>query len=167
EINTDFLKNKKILIVDDDKMQLTLMKALFSNYPVELTTENDATKVVSLLEKSTFDLIFTDIQMPKKSGFVLLQRIRNHEKKHINTIPLIALSGKRDLSIEYFTEKGFTYDLGKPLQMKEALQVMKAVFEERKIEILPDLNFEQNDDDTTTLYDLSSLKQFISDDTHA
>lgn len=166
EINTDFLKNKKILIVDDDKMQLTLMKALFSNYPIELTTENDATKVVSLLEKNTFDLIFTDIQMPKKSGFVLLQRIRNHEKKHINTIPLIALSGKRDLSIEDFTEKGFTYFLGKPLQMKEALQVMKAVFEERKIEILPDLNFEQSEE-ITALYDLSSLKQFISDDTQA
>ena len=43
---------------------------------------------------------------------------------------------------------------------------MKAVFEERKIEILPDLNFEQSEE-ITALYDLSSLKQFISDDAQA
>src|SRR5690606_8921432 len=88
------------------------------------------------------------------------------EKEHINKIPLIALSGKRDLSIEDFTEKGFTYFLGKPLQMKEALQIMKAIFEKKKIEILPDSNFEYTID-ATKLYDLSSLKQFISDDSEA
>ena len=164
-INTDFLKDKNILIVDDDKMQLSLMEALFSNYPVHLTTENDATKVISLLEKDKFDLIFTDIQMPKKSGFMLVQKIRNHQ--YISNIPVIALSGKRDLSVEDFTEKGFTYFLGKPLQMDEALQVMKAIFEKRKIGIPFDSDFKNDSENTNNLYDLSSLKQFIADDIDA
>ncbi len=164
-INTDFLKDKNILIVDDDKMQLSLMEALFSNYPVHLTTENDATKVISLLEKDKFDLIFTDIQMPKKSGFMLVQKIRNHQQ--ISNIPVIALSGKRDLSVEDFTEKGFTYFLGKPLQMDEALQVMKAIFEKRKIGIPFDSDFKNDSENTNNLYDLSSLKQFIADDIDA
>src|SRR5690554_1640161 len=167
EINTDFLRNKKVLIVDDDKMQLSLMEALFSNYSVQLTTENDATKVIPLIEKNKFDLILTDIQMPKKSGFVLLQRIRNHADININTIPVIALSGKRDLSVEDFTDKGFTYFLGKPLQMDEALQVMKAIFEKTKIEIVPNSKFNTNPFYTDKLYDLSSLRQFISDDSEA
>lgn len=164
EINSDFLKNKKILIIDDDKMQLSLMEALFASYPVQLTTENDATKVILLLENNEFDLIFTDIQMPKKSGFDLIQKIRNHINSNINTISVIALSGKRDLSVEDFTEKGFTYFLGKPLQMDEALQVMKAIFEKKKIEVLPDSDFKNNSD---KLYDLSSLRQFIADDVDA
>src|SRR5690554_1608023 len=164
EINTEFLKGKKILIVDDDKMQLSLMEALFSNYPIELITENDATKVVRLIESNKFDLILTDIQMPKKSGFVLIQRIRNHKSAAINTLPVIALSGKRDLSEEDFTEKGFTYFLGKPLKMDEALQVMKAVFEKTKIEILPQSNFKKEQVSSDKLYDLKPLKRFISDD---
>lgn len=167
EINTEFLKGKKILIVDDDKMQLSLMEALFSNYPIELITENDATKVVRLIESNKFDLILTDIQMPKKSGFVLIQRIRNHKSAAINTLPVIALSGKRDLSEEDFTEKGFTYFLGKPLKMDEALQVMKAVFEKTKIEILPQSNFKKEQVSSDKLYDLNPLKQFISDDSEA
>lgn len=167
EINADFLEGKKILVIDDDKMQLSLMEALFSNYLAHLTTENDATKVIPLLEKNKFDLIFTDIQMPKKSGFDLIQKIRNHKKKNIGTIPVIALSGKRDLSVEDFTEKGFTYFLGKPLLMDEALQVMKAIFEKRRIEILPDSDFKTDSNSTNKLYDLNSLKQFIAEDTDA
>lgn len=167
EIHIDFLKDKKILIVDDDKIQLSLMEALFSNYPIHLTSENDATKVISLLEENSFDLIFTDIQMPKKSGFVLIQRIRNHTDSRINQLPVIALSGKRDLSLEDFTEKGFTYFLGKPLQMDEALQVMKLIFEKRKIEALPDFDFKTDSESSSKLYDLSSLVQFIGNDVSA
>src|SRR5690606_25672020 len=73
EIDTKFLTNKKIIIVDDDSIQLSLMEALFENYPIKLSTLNDATKVIPLLMEEDFDLIFTDIQMPKKSGYVLVQ----------------------------------------------------------------------------------------------
>lgn len=164
EINTDFLKGKKILIVDDDKMQLTLMEALFSAYPVELITENDATKVVALLEKSDFDLVFTDIQMPKKSGFVLIKRIRNHKASKINQLPVVALSGKRDLSLEDFTDKGFTYFIEKPMKMSNALQVIEAVFQKKEID---KSDYSKTEETSEKLYDLSSLKQFISDDKNA
>lgn len=96
-INTQFLSGKKIIIVDDDRMQLSLMEALFENYPIQLITLNDATKVIPLLMKEDFDLIFTDIQMPKKSGYLLVEKIRNHPKSEIKTIPVVALSGKEIL----------------------------------------------------------------------
>src|SRR5690606_22297084 len=138
-------------------MQLSLMEALFSNYPIELITENDATKVVRLIESNKFDLILTDIQMPKKSGFVLIQRIRNHKLAAINTLPVIALSGKRDLSVEDFTEKGFTYFLTKHIKMDEALQVMKDVFKKTKIEIQPQSNFKKEEISPDKLDDLDQL----------
>src|SRR5690606_38942476 len=75
EIDTGYLEGKKILVVDDDKMQLNLMEALFENYPVHLRTMNDATRVIAVLEKDKYDLVFTDIQMPKKSGFGLAAKI--------------------------------------------------------------------------------------------
>lgn len=164
--NYDFLKGKKILIIDDDNMQLSLIATLFANYPIELTTLNDATKVIPLLMEKNFDLIFTDIQMPKKSGYALIKKIRNHPDNQIKNIPVVALSGKRDISLEDYIEKQFTYFLGKPLQMEEALQVMNFIFNQDAPR--PEKNetvIEKIDSDK--LYDLSSLKQFTANDKSA
>lgn len=164
QYNSDFLKSKKILIIDDDNMQLSLMEALFEKYPIELTTLNDATGVVPLLEKEHFDLVFTDIQMPKKSGFALVEKIRNHPKIEIKNIPVVALSGKRDSSPEDFIDKGFTYFVGKPVRMEEILQVMEFIFKGKKTTFpTPEKPLQK----TNTLYDLSSLKQFTGDDKEA
>jgi len=164
EIDTKFLTNKKIIIVDDDSIQLSLMEALFENYPIQLTTLNDATKVIPLLMEEDFDLIFTDIQMPKKSGYVLVQKIRNHPKNEIKNIPVVALSGKRDSSPEDFIDKGFTYFVGKPVRMDEIIQVMEFIFKGGKTPITtPEKPIEKSG----KLYDLSSLKQFIGDDKEA
>lgn len=164
--NYDFLKGKKILIIDDDNMQLSLIATLFASYPIELTTLNDATKVIPLLMEKNFDLIFTDIQMPKKSGYALIKKIRNHPDNQIKNIPVVALSGKRDISLEDYIEKQFTYFLGKPLQMEEALQVMNFIFNQDAPR--PEKNetvIEKIDSDK--LYDLSSLKQFTANDKNA
>jgi signal transduction histidine kinase/DNA-binding response OmpR family regulator/CHASE3 domain sensor protein len=164
EIDTNFLKDKKIIIVDDDSIQLSLMEALFENYPIKLTTLNDATKVIPLLMEEDFDLIFTDIQMPKKSGYVLVEKIRNHPKPEIKNIPVVALSGKRDSSPEDFIDKGFTYFVGKPARMDEIIQVMEFIFKGGKVPVTtPEKPIEK----TGKLYDLSSLKQFIGDDKEA
>jgi len=163
-INTQFLSGKKIIMIDDDRMQLSLMEALFENYPIKLTTLNDATKVIPLLEKENFDLVFTDIQMPKKSGYLLVEKIRNHPKSEIQNIPVVALSGKRDSSPEDFIDKGFTYFVGKPVRMEELLQVMEFIFEGKKT-TFPTL--EKTLQKTNKLYDLSSLKQFTGDDKEA
>lgn len=164
EYSIEFLQGKRILIIDDDKMQLSLMKAVFENYPIELVTENDATKVVSLLEKTNFDLIFTDIQMPKKSGFVLIQKIRNHKNVNIQELPVVALSGQRDLSLEDFTEKGFNYFIGKPMIMEEVLQIMDFIFNEKENSIILQ---SKTSEISNKLYDLTSLKQFIAEDEEA
>lgn len=164
EIDTNFLKDKKIIIVDDDSIQLSLMEALFENYPIKLTTLNDATKVIPLLMEEDFDLIFTDIQMPKKSGYVLVEKIRNHPKPEIKNIPVVALSGKRDSSPEDFIDKGFTYFVGKPARMDEIIQVMEFIFKGGKVPVTtPEKPIEK----IGKLYDLSSLKQFIGDDKEA
>lgn len=167
EIDTSYLEGKKILVVDDDKMQLTLMEALFENYPVELKTVNDATQVIAMLEKEQYDLVFTDIQMPKKSGFRLAEKIRRHPLSGVNDIPLVALSGKRDLTLEDFTDKGFTYFIEKPVQMRDMLMVMDYIFRGK---LAPQPTLTQSDEENRKddkLYDFASLKQFTGEDESA
>jgi len=164
DMDASFLQGKNILVVDDDKMQLALIEALFSTYPIKLTTLNDATKVIPLLGQEHFDLIFTDIQMPKKSGFELIRKIRNHTDPHIQSIPVIALSGKRDLNLEDFTKRGFTYFVEKPLQMNKAFEVLEYVFrgtiKQLETTSLPCI-------ETDKLYDLTLLNELLMDDPEA
>ena len=159
----DFLQNKKILIVDDDAMQLSLMKEIFSNYPVEIQVATDASKVREILESEKFDLLLSDIQMPQIDGFELVRIIRNNNNPEISTIPVIALSGKRDLNPEDFTSKGFTAFHPKPLQLEELLLLIKAIFKKEKISST-EIRKSEN---SGKLFDLKTLNQFTQNDPHA
>ena len=155
----DYLENKQLLIVDDDPMQLKLMEEIFANYPVSVTTTTDASKVVALLKQNHFDLVLSDIQMPKMDGFELVEKIK--QDTSIREIPVIALTGKRDLIQEDFIRKGFITFHPKPIQLDKLLQQLQAIFEgNTPVEIKYDTTVES----TEKLYDLSSLNQFTQND---
>jgi len=157
----EFLRDKRILIVDDDAMQLSLMKEIFSNYPVKVTTLVDATKVRNLLEYEQFDLVLSDIQMPNIDGFELVRIIRNNNSKKVSSIPVIALSGKRNLNPEDFTSKGFTAFHPKPLKLEELLLLMKSIFEGKPMDVSVQVDEARKNE---KLFDLSSLNKFTQND---
>ncbi|WP_296146646.1 ATP-binding protein [uncultured Flavobacterium sp.] len=157
----EFLRDKRILIVDDDAMQLSLMKEIFSNYPVKVTTLVDATKVRNLLEYENFDMVLSDIQMPNIDGFELVRIIRNNNSKKVATIPVIALSGKRNLNPEDFTSKGFTAFHSKPLKLEELLLLMKSIFEGKPMDVSVQVDEARKNE---KLFDLSSLNKFTQND---
>ena len=158
---TEFLKDKRILIVDDDAMQLSLMKEIFANYPVKVTTLVDAAKVRNLLEHEQFDLVLSDIQMPNIDGFELVRIIRNNNNPEIAAIPVIALSGKRNLNPEDFTSKGFTAFHPKPLRLEELLLLMKSIFNGKPVVVAVQVAEARKDE---KLFDLSSLNKFTQND---
>lgn len=157
----EFLKDKRILIVDDDAMQLSLMKEIFSNYPVKITTLVDAAKVRDLLEHEQFDLVLSDIQMPNIDGFELVRIIRNNNNQQIASIPVIALSGKRNLNPEDFTSKGFTAFHPKPLRLEELLLLMKSIFDGKPVDVAVQVAEARKDE---KLFDLTSLNKFTQND---
>lgn len=157
----NFLKDKRILIVDDDSMQLSLMKEIFLNYPVKITTLVDASKVRALLEHEQFDLVLSDIQMPNIDGFELVRIIRNNNNPKVASIPVIALSGRRNLNPEDFTSKGFTAFHPKPLKLEELLLLMKSIFNGKPMNVAVQVTESKKNE---KLFDLTSLNKFTQND---
>lgn len=157
----DFLNKKKILIIDDDVMQLSLMKEIFANYSVKITTLIDATKAKDILEYENFDMVLSDIQMPNIDGFELVRIIRNNNNKRISSIPVIALSGKRNLNPEDFLSKGFTAFHPKPLKLDELLLLIKSIFEGKPMDVSVQVDEARKNE---KLFDLSSLNKFTQND---
>ncbi|WP_417350650.1 ATP-binding protein [Flavobacterium alkalisoli] len=152
-----YLKDKKILLVDDDKTQLSLLKEVFTDKNAVVTTEINALAVPDIVAKSTFDIILTDIQMPGIDGFELLERLQGNNFN----IPIIALSGRKDLTDEYFKEKGFTAFQPKPVNVNQLLELVSNIFGDNKtIKKETHETFNLN----RPLYDLKSLSQFTQND---
>lgn len=161
-----YLKGKKILIIDDDSMQIALMKELFLNYPAVIQTEINASAVISILEKEYFDVILTDIQMPSIDGFELVRLIRSNPNKHIASIPVIALSGKRDLTQKDFADGGFNASHPKPVQLKQLLDLLSEIISGTAVRTTASVVKEniEPESEEAPLYNLRSLAQFTYND---
>lgn len=88
---------KNILVVDDDKLNLTAAKrVLCSNYKV--TAVMHGTQAVSYLNENNCDIVLLDINMPDMDGFEVLEKIRKIERCH--NLPVIFLTADSDSKTE-------------------------------------------------------------------
>jgi hypothetical protein len=154
------LEGLNILVIDDDITQLSLMKELLSGYGSNVTTEANSTAAVSVIGKGGFDLVLTDIQMPGLDGFDVVRSIRNNANPVIAGVPVIALSGRKDLNPEDYTTAGFTAHHPKPIDLQVLIPLIAKIFGE-EIEIkVP----EKKGRIEAKLFNLKSLSQFTHND---
>ncbi len=117
--------NKKVLIVDDDPSQLSLTSEVASLAGLSYDVCENGVDAFSLIQTNTYDLILTDIQMPKMDGFELLEAIKNNTDQ--SNLPVIALSGRTDTSFLEYQEAGFAGSLRKPYAPKELIDLIAEI----------------------------------------
>jgi two-component system, sensor histidine kinase ChiS len=79
----------KILVVDDDDFVLETIRKTLSAEGYEVITASNGVDAVDLMEHKHFDLIISDIMMPKMSGLSLLDIINRH---YFSKMPVILIS---------------------------------------------------------------------------
>ncbi|MCC8173327.1 MAG: response regulator, partial [Odoribacter sp.] len=107
-------KTLKILLVDDDNIQLEMTSALLHKFGHMVETTTQPSTVTTKIENHDFDLVITDIQMPELSGFDLIKAIRNSSIQKINSICVMAVSGREDIPEVDYLKAGFNGFLNKP-----------------------------------------------------
>ncbi|WGK66128.1 ATP-binding protein [Croceiramulus getboli] len=115
-------KDKRVLIVDDEPLQLELAQEVVSQASVAYDTAVDVTTAMSLLTKNDYDLVLTDIQMPGQDGFELLKQLRQQEATQ--HIPVISLSGNTVYTQQELLDSGFDHSLKKPYSPQDLLSVL-------------------------------------------
>ena len=88
----DNFSDKKILVVEDNRINMLLVKTLLKSILPGCTIleASDGKKAIKMYKKEKLDLILMDIQMPHKNGYQTTAEIK-HLKKY-NNIPIIALT---------------------------------------------------------------------------
>ena len=87
---------KKILIVDDSKTVRQLMKlVLFKGLKCQITEAQDGREALEILQKESYDLVITDINMPNMDGLSLVNKVRGELELKI-PIVIITTMGKEE-----------------------------------------------------------------------
>jgi signal transduction histidine kinase/CheY-like chemotaxis protein len=107
----------RILVVEDDRVNQSLLVAGLSRRGFSTFVANDGDEAVRLASHDSFDAILMDIQMPHRDGFEATQKIRVMSGRAA-TIPIIALTGLSGAVIhKRCIEAGFTAVLEKPINL--------------------------------------------------
>lgn len=113
--NEKKLQNKRILVIDDDPLQLKLIREIFGSKVKKLTTIENGALAKEILKQETYHLIVTDMQMPHYSGLKVIKDIRS--LKEYEQTPVIALTGKIDYDETEYQNLGFNLYMKKPLNI--------------------------------------------------
>lgn len=83
---------KRVLLVDDEAMNLLFLKKLCSHLHVNVDTALNGDQAIELFSQNRYDLIFMDIHMPIMNGLVALDKIRELEKELNYHTPVVAIT---------------------------------------------------------------------------
>jgi len=121
---SDKLEGVKLLFVEDNELNIFYAKQLFINWKIKADIARNGLEALSLLRLKEYEIVITDLQMPKMSGFELAESIRNQDKLMINkSIPILALTA--DISAETrerVLQSGINDILIKPFNQKEIFE---------------------------------------------
>ncbi len=109
---------RNILYVEDDATNRKLMATIFEvETDIGLVMAASAKDALTITQRQSFDLIFTDIKLPDMDGYHVLQNVRH---SNINkTVPVIAVTAAAMTGdIERGREAGFDDYITKPINIK-------------------------------------------------
>jgi two-component system, chemotaxis family, sensor kinase CheA len=119
---TDNLKEKNILLVDDDERNRFALSSYLISYDVHVLTARNGSEALNMLENGHHvDIILLDIMMPVLDGYEMLKILRKNDSfKHIPVIAVTARAMKGDK--EKCLEAGAWDYISKPIDLKAFLQ---------------------------------------------
>ncbi|PKA82265.1 hypothetical protein ATE92_0392 [Ulvibacter sp. MAR_2010_11] len=116
EIDYDALENRRVLVVEDNKINQMITKKILEKNKMVCMVADNGMEAIELVKEHNFDVILMDIHMPGISGIEATQKIREFNKK----LPIIALTAVTiDENLDDFYRAGFNEIIPKPFKTEE------------------------------------------------
>lgn len=118
------LEGKTVLIVDDDQDILTAIQQAIESNGASCQTASDGNQAVEMAEREKPDLIILDAMLPKRSGFLVMEKLRTSmtPADRPKVIMITGNPGKRHQ--EWATSLGANAFINKPFRMEKLIQTV-------------------------------------------
>ncbi len=156
--------NLNALVFDDDSGFLILIGKMMESLGITALLHTDFNDFDPKSD-SVFDFVLTDIEMPTVSGYEISSRLRSGTYPMYKNQPILAMTGRRDLSLEHFAEQGFDQLLRKPFSTSDLAQKLNKLL--YRSDLQSTLKVSKPIAETEGEFSLSTLNQFLGDDTEA
>ncbi|MDR0803155.1 ATP-binding protein [Fluviicola sp.] len=118
-----FLKDKCVLIVDDEPFNRILLRSMFHGVNVKLLEAVNGVEALELLKNNNIGFVLLDIRMPEMNGHELRQRMT--EMETLNRIPVVGLTATlNEEKRQHMLDSGWTGVLTKPVNPEELRQML-------------------------------------------
>lgn len=115
---------KRVLIIDDNKLNLKVAKKVLEPYKVVITTANSGDEgIEKIIQNNSFDLVLLDDMMPEKSGVETLKELKDNLSDY--KTPTVALTANAIVGMkEKYLDLGFDDYLAKPIEKEELQRIL-------------------------------------------
>ena len=147
-VNEFIAPGVKILIVDDNTMNLKVAKGLLEPLQVTIETASNGEEAIERIERSRqYDLILMDHMMPIMDGEEATRVLRSREDDYCRTVPIVALTANAIVGVrERFLAAGMNDMVTKPIEIKSLYRVIRSFLpEELVIDMGPKADVSQRD----------------------
>ncbi len=122
------LEGLRILLVDDERDTLDLINVELAQHGAHVTGVTTAEEALGLLEKSTFDVLISDIGMPAMDGYELIRQVRKQESGQDVRIPAVALTAYARVQDRMRAIlAGYSTHIAKPVEANELITVVASL----------------------------------------
>lgn len=127
-----------ILIVEDDQVNQWVIQEILENEGYMTSIVSDGNTALKEISHNNFDIILLDLQLPDISGYEIVKKIRENERKSNiskdNQLPIIALTGfASDSEKKKCLSAGMNDFLAKPFNLNQLLSITKKYIHGRAI----------------------------------
>lgn len=166
QVSSNILKQRfTAILIDDDESLLKLTTEVLKQNGYTVFPFTNVKEALEALPNITFDFIITDIQMPVMDGFLFLKELRNELKYKYNNQPVIAVTGRNDINLDYYNAAGFSTVISKPYSPTIVLKTIQSILNNEKLPVVDNLNNKVSK--TSKPYSLKALNAFLSNDKEA
>ena len=122
----------KILVVDDEQSIREFLEIMLRKEQYDVSTAEDGEKAQEVLKKKNFDLIISDLQMPKVSGIELLKHVKNNYPDTV--FMMITAFGSTESAVEAMKLGAYDY-LTKPFNIDEVRILLSNALRSKNLEV--------------------------------
>lgn len=127
---TEALGTQHVLVVDDDSEIVETIAATLRSRGMQVSTASDGNQGIAYAETKAPDLVILDLMMPRRSGFLVLERLRQNSETQM---PIIMITGNEGMRHRKYAELlGVNDYIQKPFTMDRLLQSVSKILDEKQ-----------------------------------